>query len=204
MVCDTKDFHSAGGCGFSGSSRLSAFPAARSGQAGALPAGASRQGSSAGGQRPGSGNGASPAQRPAGSPQRGGLGGGFQALLVETATPKAHVFHDRLEVFGELKAYASVEVMSRVSGRRREMSARSCGLPNAFFFSIRWRRPITGRLTPSISISTRSAQADSKSTPFLPVHTWILAFAPVSLSEISPERPFCETGHCTIGWNCLN
>ncbi|MFQ5738592.1 MAG: efflux RND transporter periplasmic adaptor subunit [Acidobacteriota bacterium] len=45
----------------------------------------------------------------------GGLG--RPALLVETAVAEPREFHSPLEVLGELKAQASVEVMSRISGR---------------------------------------------------------------------------------------
>ena len=43
------------------------------------------------------------------------------ALLVETATVRPHAFETNLELLGELKPQAVVEVMSRISGRLREV-----------------------------------------------------------------------------------
>ena len=43
------------------------------------------------------------------------------ALLVETATVRTHTFETNLELLGELKPQAVVEVMSRISGRLREV-----------------------------------------------------------------------------------
>ena len=43
------------------------------------------------------------------------------ALLVETATVRPHVFETNLELLGELRPQAVVEVMSRISGRLQEV-----------------------------------------------------------------------------------
>ncbi|MBI2823021.1 MAG: efflux RND transporter periplasmic adaptor subunit [Acidobacteria bacterium] len=45
------------------------------------------------------------------------------SLLVESAAATPHVFESRLEVLGELKPQASVEVMSRISGRLQQVLA---------------------------------------------------------------------------------
>ena len=43
------------------------------------------------------------------------------ALLVKTATVQPHAFETNLELLGELRPQAVVEVMSRISGRLREV-----------------------------------------------------------------------------------
>ncbi|MBI4456438.1 MAG: efflux RND transporter periplasmic adaptor subunit [Acidobacteria bacterium] len=48
-------------------------------------------------------------------------GGGSPSLLVETATVQPHIFESKLEVMGELKPQAAVEVMSRISGRLQQV-----------------------------------------------------------------------------------
>lgn len=61
--------------------------------------------------------------RPQGGPGGGGPGegGGRPTMLVETAQVAPRLFSARLEVLGELRPWASVDVMSRVSGRLREV-----------------------------------------------------------------------------------
>lgn len=57
----------------------------------------------------------------------GGPGGGFQggapALLVEAAQPEYRDFERSLEILGELQAQATVEIMSRISGRLKAVLA---------------------------------------------------------------------------------
>ncbi|MGH9338468.1 MAG: efflux RND transporter periplasmic adaptor subunit [Acidobacteriota bacterium] len=57
----------------------------------------------------------------AGGGRAGGGGGGAPALLVETAIVETRQFKSNLEVMGELRPVASVEVMSRISGRLEQV-----------------------------------------------------------------------------------
>jgi membrane fusion protein, multidrug efflux system len=54
-------------------------------------------------------------------PGPGGPGGGRATMLVDTAEAAPRLFTSRLEILGELRPQASVDVMSRVSGRLREL-----------------------------------------------------------------------------------
>ncbi len=54
-------------------------------------------------------------------PGPGGPGGGRATMLVDTAEAAPRLFTSRLEILGELRPQASVEIMSRVSGRLREL-----------------------------------------------------------------------------------
>ncbi len=58
-----------------------------------------------------------------GRPSSGGrsFGGGRPALLVTTAQVEPHQFETTLEVLGELKPQAEVDVMSRISGRLQQV-----------------------------------------------------------------------------------
>lgn len=62
------------------------------------------------------------ASKPAAAADRGaGMMGMRAAMLVDTATAEKRLFETRLEVLGELRPRASVDVMSRVSGRLQQV-----------------------------------------------------------------------------------